>query len=142
MAYNHSSWVCCFQLHTCLRTKFTHTIFNHNSTCFPLYFLRGCFPSDFQFLSLPSLTQQLCWRLSLIDFCGTIRPMILPYICPPSFYKEANCLDMPICQHESIFYVNSVCGPFRKFRDLKVFVAFSFSMILTVLGDSENTTNK
>lgn len=31
MAHNHSSWVSCFQLHTCLRTKFTHTIFNRNS---------------------------------------------------------------------------------------------------------------
>lgn len=60
MAYNHSAWVSCFQPHTCLRTKFTHTIFYHNSICFPLYFLPGCFPSDFQFLSLP------LWHISSV----------------------------------------------------------------------------
>lgn len=36
MAHNHSSWVSCFQLHTCLRTKFTHLFPNtvqHASLC-------------------------------------------------------------------------------------------------------------
>lgn len=52
----------------CLASSPTHVseqsllilFFNHNSICFPLYFLPGCFPSDFQFLSLP------LWHISSV----------------------------------------------------------------------------
>lgn len=84
--------VSCFQHHTCLRTNI--------SDAPPLYFLPGSFSRAFSSYGF------LLWHSSSLQKRSTLsslyKVMLLLYICLLSCYKDDDCFDIPICQHEII----------------------------------------